>query len=196
MRLREEVTILKQKISSLSIEVTSYNTEWEQLHSTYLILLEDLKRQVEKNDVLNRTLLELETVIERYNTSVSGSETFIKQQLEILAKSTLKNQSINYVSHKREIMETQNELQSMRMKIGRIESSRFNKSAVTQNFTFNSFQQTNSHQSTSYLQQTARSILERSLNTPLEINKSVVVPISVTPEENVIRTPMKVINLN
>lgn len=136
---------------------------------------------MEKNDILNRTLLELETTIERYNTSVTGSETFIRQQLEILAKSTLKNQSINYVSRKKEILETQTEIQNMRMKIGRIESTRFNKSAVTQNITINTFQQNKTQQNVNFFQQTAKAILEKTLSTPLEINKSVVIPINGTP---------------
>jgi len=56
----------------------------------------------------------------------------LKQQLDLLQRLSIEKKPVPYVSHKREVIETENELQNLRMKIGRIEAQKFNKSAVHQ----------------------------------------------------------------
>lgn len=120
-------------IEDLEIRIKKFSIEWSEwdiLYKEFLSLIQDIKIQVEKNQLLTTRVIELETTIEKYNSTIVGSEAYFKQQLEILARSTIKNQSIIYTSYKREMIETQTELQSLRLKIGRIEAMKFNKSAV------------------------------------------------------------------
>jgi hypothetical protein len=161
---------LKKKISNITVDVTTWNTEWEKLHATYLILLEDIKRQVEKNESLTRVIIELETTIEKYNSTIVGSDSYIKQQLEIFARSTLKNSSVNYISHKKEVIDTQTEIFNLRQKIGRIEAIRFNKSAVHQHFSINSTIESSSYQGSNFFEQSERKAIIDRQNTSLDIN--------------------------
>ncbi len=136
----------------MTIEVTSWNSEWEKLHSTYLTLLEDIKKQVAKNEYLSGIIIELEGTIEKYNTTIVGGEAYLKQQLEVLARSQNKN-SINYISHRRDVVDTQNEISNLRQKIGRIDATRFNNSAVHQRINVTNFDQSVSNQSFQQIQQ-------------------------------------------
>lgn len=115
----------------------------------------------------------METTIEKYNSTIIGSDSYLKQQLEILARSTIKNQSIAYISHKKEVIDTQTEIYNLRQKIGRIEAIRFNKSAVHSHFSFNSTEESSSRQQINYFQQTSRNVIEKNINTSADNNNSI-----------------------
>lgn len=137
MKDDDEILLLWEFIEKLKIKITHFSqftfewsSEWQRLYDLFQALIIDIKYQMEKNHILSNRVIEIETVIEKYNSQIVGSESYFRQQLEILARSTLQNQSLIYTSYKKEIIETQNELHSLRMKIGNIEAMQFNKSAV------------------------------------------------------------------
>ncbi len=131
------------KIKQLNIKITSFTGDWDTLHSTYLSLLEDLKIQISKNEKLLLIIVDLEAQIEQYNRTQVGGDIQLKQQLELLQRLSIEKKSLNYHSYKEEVRATQSELSGLKMKIERLQSKTFNKSAVVQSISINEHDESN-----------------------------------------------------
>lgn len=137
-RLTEENLTIKDKdeeIATLKMTITSCKDEWNKLSDSYQNLLVDIKNQISINELLRNLVYELTSKIEMHNQQVGGLDALIKQQIEILTRQTLSKKTID-VNNKNNtdvIKKASGEADTIRNKVGRIESQKLFKSAVFDN---------------------------------------------------------------
>jgi len=133
--LKVKLLIISERdaeISRLKIALTACRDEWTRLSESYEGLLVDIKSQIQINETLRMFIFELQSKIESHNQQIGGLDSAIRQQLEILTRQTLSKKSIEY-NQNDAVKKSQNEIEALRAKVGRIESAKFNKSAVFSN---------------------------------------------------------------
>lgn len=112
----------------MEIEIVGMRDEWRRLVATYEGVLVDLHNQIEMNITLKNSLLDLESKIEVFNSQIGGFDLALIQQFESISKQTRK--SIDFLSKKDLVRRAENEIQSLKAKIGRLESQKLSKSQV------------------------------------------------------------------
>lgn len=102
--------------------------EWSRLKAAYESLLLDIRHQLDINEALKNSVIELENKIEIYNSQMGGYDPIILQQIEYLSRTGKKN--IEYHSQKDNIKLIEGEMNVLKNKINRIENQ-----SLTQSYT-------------------------------------------------------------
>lgn len=72
-----------------------------------------------------KVITELEGLIELHNKSISGGETNVKQNIEVLTRSTLAKKSIEIKSNVDNLLKGSADLEALKTKLKRIEMNKF-----------------------------------------------------------------------
>jgi len=134
--LKVKLLIINERdaeITRLKLALTTCRDEWNKLSEAYDGLLVDIKTQISINEGLRIFIFELQSKIETHNQQVGGLDAAIRQQLEILTRQTLSKKSIEYNQNNDAVRKSQNEIDTLRVKLGRMETAKLTKSAVFSN---------------------------------------------------------------
>lgn len=93
--------------------------EHQQLKDDYDSLLKDLKNQINVNEGLKKSVLDLENLIESYNKNPQIPDNPLKSHIEMLLKDKTKN--IPYKSQKDIIRRAENEMNCLRNKLDKLD---------------------------------------------------------------------------
>jgi len=139
-RERELLVIIKEReteISTIKITMTSCKEDWFRLSESYESLLIEIKNQISTNELLRNICFELIGKIEMHNNSIGGLDSQIKQQIEILTRSTLSKKFIDVErNYSGDVSQASLNIETLRQKIGQIESQKLYKSAIFNSFNF------------------------------------------------------------
>lgn len=122
----------EQEITKLKNAISTCREEWNKLSESYEVLLQDIKNQISNNEQLRSIIIDLQGKIETHNQTIGGYDNAVRQQIEILTRQTLAKKNIEYNQNTNDNMvkKTTNEMDTLKMKVGRMESQKLNKSAI------------------------------------------------------------------
>ncbi len=118
------------EIVRLNKTLVSSREELAQLSNTFEDLIKDIKNQLEINDCLRAFIYELQMKIENHNNQSIILDQVIKQQIENLARQSLQKKVIEYNTNNRAVIASQNEIETVKNKIGMIEAQNLSKSQI------------------------------------------------------------------
>lgn len=125
--------IISQKdleIENLKRALCDCREEWNKLSESYEGLFKDIRVQISINEALRMFIFELQGKIEAHNQQISGLDNAMKQQLEILMRQALSKKNIEYNQNSEAMRKTQNEVEVLKSKLGRIETQKLTQSPV------------------------------------------------------------------
>ena len=165
-----EITRLKQLI-------VACREEWSRLTEAYEGLVLDIKSQLSINDGLRAFIYELQMKIENHNNQVINLDQAIKEQIENLARHSLQKKVIEYNPNREIIIKSQNEIEAVRSKLGRIQAQNLTKSHIfgenTNNLNLIQFGQT-------------RNFWDFNQQAPIETINSHTHPVTAVPSNNLL----------
>lgn len=129
------------EINNLNQTISCCRQEFTRLSEDYESLVNDIKNQLSINEGLRAFINELQMKIENHNNQIINNDLAIRQQIENLAKHSLQKKVIDYNPNNDAIWKSQNEIESVKNKIGRIESQKLSRSQIFFNQNYPSFGQ-------------------------------------------------------
>lgn len=142
---REHVMIISQRendVQKLKTTVTTCKEEWLRLAESYESLLIDIKNQLSINEHLKNKIAELIRRIENHNQNVSSMDSAVKQQIEILTRHTLTKKAIDLEQDfNKDVLQSNSNIESIRMKLSKIEAQKLYKSNFYANLNLNTIEQ-------------------------------------------------------
>jgi hypothetical protein len=76
-------------------------------------------------DHYRKVILDLEAKIDAHNRSIGGNETTLKQNIDMLTRSSLAKKSIDIKSNVESLLKSSEEMEALKTKVKRIEMNKF-----------------------------------------------------------------------
>lgn len=124
--VKKDLILLEQysiEITTLNARITAISDVYMKIKGLYEGLLLDIKAQLNLNETLKKSVIELESKIELYNLTISNYDLAVLQQLEIISKHGRK-QNIDFQSQKAVIKLAEDEISYLKKKISQLESEK------------------------------------------------------------------------
>ena len=107
-----------------------FKEDWSELYKSRGSLIEDVKNLMMQLDVYRQVIIDLEAKVDLHNKSVDGTQINMKQNIDLLTRTSLSKKSIELKSNITNLLKSSEEIEALKTKVKRIEMNKFSGSQV------------------------------------------------------------------